>query len=375
VKSERPKLREKHGAELLRPGERPKERGAGPVEVDGLSTVVLDDDDDDDEGDETGAEEVSATPDTTVRRDNLSPGDVDATTSGNGEDTGAAGTGADTKPADVATLWREAVVRLAAMGDEREVHLKAEAKRLKVRPGKLDKAVLKLLAEQAVQAAAAEAERKLTEDPDFDASDEQVETIDDAIQLLAGLSGAPYLTALSDAARKYKLTRPAIERLVQQKREQREPRFPPADVANGVALPRNYRLDETGLWFTPLPSERNPEPRPVFVCGPFKVLGQARDLESRAWGVAIEWLDHDRRRHIWSCPQRLVHQEGNAIAAELADAGLACGSSKQAHELLKQFLGSLRTSERLQSAEHGGWHVTSQSAGIVDPDITIIAPE
>jgi hypothetical protein len=222
------------------------------------------------------------------------------------------------------------------------------------------------------EAAAPQAQRADSEqaDPDFRTADEPEETLDDVVQRLAVMDGLKSVQAFGEAARRFKIPVAALEQAVRRKRQ---PSPTPPGAAD--ALPRSFRLDETGLWFQPLPSNRSPEPAPVFVCGPFKVLGEARDLESRAWGIAIEWFDHDRRQHIWSCPQRLVHLDGNGIAAELADAGLTCGTSKEAHELLKQFLGSLRTSHRLRSAERTGWHATSTHAGIVAHDATVITPE
>jgi hypothetical protein len=277
---------------------------------------------------------------------------------------------ADTRTADLLAT----AARLAAMdGAERATRRRVEAQRLDVRVADLDQEIKRALEADAEARwkAAAEARAAATP-PDFTLVDELEETIEEAIQRLATLDGAAYLTALDDAAKTFNIRSPStLDRLVQRKRERQSP--PPG--ASGVTLPRGFRLDETGLWFQPLPSHQSPEPAPVFVCGPFEVLGEARDLESRAWGVAIHWLDHDRRPHIWSCPQRLVHLDGNAIAAELADAGLSCGTSKQAHEMLKQFLGALRTSHRLQSAERVGWHATTALAGFVSPETTVITTE
>ncbi len=245
------------------------------------------------------------------------------------------------------------------------------AKRLGVRVSAMKAAITEALEAEA-EAAARQAQRADSEqaDPDLTTADEPEETLDDVVQRLAVTTGLDYATALREAAKRFKIPGAALEQAVRRKRE-------PSPTPPGAAgvLPRGFRLDETGLWFQLLPSNRSPEPALVFVCGPFKVLGEARDLESRAWGIAIEWFDHDRRQHVWSCPNRLLHLDGNAVAAELADAGLTCGTSKEAHEMLKQFLGSLRTSHRLQSVERTGWHATSAHAGIVAHDATVITPE
>jgi hypothetical protein len=297
------------------------------------------DDDDDDDAD--------------VAADAVTAAEGDGATPGNG--------------AAAAAALREAATRLAGLSEEaRAVQRRPEARRLGVRAADLDKAIRRALA--AIAAAATERQAEAEASAGFTTTNQPEETLDDVVQRLAAIDGLDYVTALGEAARRFKIPVTALEQAVRRKRE--PPPVQPATTQ--IVLPRRFTLDETGLWYQPLPSARNPDPRPVFVCGPFKVLGEARDLESRAWGVAITWFDHDRRPHIWSCPQRLVHLDGNAIAAELADAGLTCATSKEAHELLKQFFGSLRTSHRLQSAERTGWHATSAHAGIVAHDATVI---
>ena len=76
-------------------------------------------------------------------------------------------------------------------------------------------------------------------------------------------------------------------------------------------------------------------------------------------GSVLRWLDRDGRPHEWSCPKRLVHGDGNAIAAELEDAGLTCGTGRIAHEQLKRFIGAVRTSNRLRCVDRTGWHSTA----------------
>jgi hypothetical protein len=354
--TDRPRWREVRDGEVLLPG-------TLPVEVDGRRMVLdLEADSDDDADDEEAEVEEGVC--------------VGVDTAAETEAGGAAhapGNGLDPAAAEAATL-RSVAARLVRLPKlDRELQQKIERQRLGASVAEMKAALAEAL-EAEVEAAAREAQRagsEQTAGSDFATTDRPEETLDEVVQRLAAMDGLDYATALGEAARRFKIPLSALEQAVQRKREP----SPPPPGATGIVLPRSFRLDETGLWFTPLPSNRSPEPAPVFVCGPFKVLGEARDLESRAWGVAITWLDHDRRPHLWSCPQRLVHLDGNGIAAELADAGLSCGTSKEAHELLKGFFGALRTSHRLQSAERTGWHATSAHAGIVTHDAAVITPE
>ncbi|MDT8277677.1 DUF927 domain-containing protein [Roseomonas mucosa] len=130
-----------------------------------------------------------------------------------------------------------------------------------------------------------------------------------------------------------------------------------APDADPPDLPRGYRFTPNGLFFFPEPTEKNPDPAPIFVSAPFDVVGEANDGTGNNWGLVLRWRDRDGRRHEWSVPKRLVHADGNAIAAELEDAGLSCGSDGRAHVLLKNFIGAVKGARRLRCVDRTGWHV------------------
>ncbi len=122
------------------------------------------------------------------------------------------------------------------------------------------------------------------------------------------------------------------------------------------SLPKGFRACDDGLWFDPPPTDRCPEPPPVFVAAPFEVVGEVRDGSGGGWGLLLSWRDRDGGRHQWSVPKRLVHEHGNTIAAGLEDAGLTCGVGSRAQGLLKQFINGVRAPRRLFSAGRAGWH-------------------
>jgi uncharacterized protein (DUF927 family) len=123
-----------------------------------------------------------------------------------------------------------------------------------------------------------------------------------------------------------------------------------------VVLPQGFAFRHDGLWFDPAPTEKNPDPSPIFVAAPFEVVGEAHDGSGNAWGVLLRWQDRDGGQHQWSVPKRLVHEQGNTIAAELEDAGLPCGVGGRPQGLLKQFISGVRASRRLRSVGRAGWH-------------------
>jgi putative DNA primase/helicase len=131
-----------------------------------------------------------------------------------------------------------------------------------------------------------------------------------------------------------------------------------ARLPDDVKLPAGFVMLPAGLHVVPAPTDSNPDPEPFFVAAAFEVVAEANDGAGNAWGVVLRWLDREGRLHEWCCPKRLVHGDGNAIAAELENAGLACGTSRAAHEHLKRFIGAVCTPRLLRSVDRSGWHHT-----------------
>ena len=121
-------------------------------------------------------------------------------------------------------------------------------------------------------------------------------------------------------------------------------------------MPGGYTMGRKGLFFTPEATEKNPDPSPIFVAAPFRVVGETRSDFGEAWGLLLRWRDREGRPHQWAIPRRLIHRPGNEIAEELEHAGLSCGSDGRAHELLKRFVGGVKVSRLLRCVTRTGWH-------------------
>lgn len=134
----------------------------------------------------------------------------------------------------------------------------------------------------------------------------------------------------------------------------------PGRVEEPPLMPPGFRMilegEAPGLYFLPQPKPEADPPDPVWITAPFEVVGEANNGEGCDWGLVLRWRDRDGRLHQWSVPKHLVHEQGNAIAAELERAGLACAVSAQAHSLLKRFINSVSTSRRLRCVDRIGWH-------------------
>ncbi|MCL2429792.1 MAG: DUF927 domain-containing protein, partial [Alphaproteobacteria bacterium] len=123
-----------------------------------------------------------------------------------------------------------------------------------------------------------------------------------------------------------------------------------------VVLPRGYVLNKRGLFYQPSTSETGSAPDQVFVCAAFDILARTSDDAHQNHGLLLQWCDRDGEGHTWAMPRRLVHADGNAIAAELENAGLSCGTSRPQHELLKRFLGAVDVKRHVRCVDRAGWH-------------------
>ncbi len=129
--------------------------------------------------------------------------------------------------------------------------------------------------------------------------------------------------------------------------------------AAGVIWPDGFAMMDTGLWFQP-PLDRDGDlPDPVWIAAPFQVRAETNDDANQSFGLLLGWRDPNDGEHQWAMPKRMVHVEANAIAVELEDAGLACGTSRKAHDGLKQFLGAVQSTNRVRCVERAGWHGTT----------------
>ncbi|GBR28625.1 DNA/RNA helicase [Komagataeibacter oboediens DSM 11826] len=135
-------------------------------------------------------------------------------------------------------------------------------------------------------------------------------------------------------------------------------------VAN-VRMPHGYSMERGGLYFTEEQGGDLP-PKKFWICIPFNVIAETRDVDGNGWGVLISWLDPDGRPHQWALPRRMVHGDGKDIAGELEDAGFGCAVSGT--RFLRQFFSSVHTVRRLRCVDKSGWYHDNGNATFVLPN-------
>jgi putative DNA primase/helicase len=111
--------------------------------------------------------------------------------------------------------------------------------------------------------------------------------------------------------------------------------------------------------------------RPVFVCGPFRVLAENRDSNSQSWGLQLECQDRDSKNHRLAIPKADLVGDGAAVKRRLADVGLDFGWERGATEHLLEYLLRVRTDARTTAVTQCGWHDTADGPVYVMPECTI----
>ncbi|MFA9459908.1 DUF927 domain-containing protein [Thiohalorhabdus methylotrophus] len=86
---------------------------------------------------------------------------------------------------------------------------------------------------------------------------------------------------------------------------------------------------------------------------PVWVAALTRNPHGGGWGGVVRWLDRDHNPQERAIPYSRFHEQGNTLAQELADDGLAVIPGKE--RKLAQFLGSCAPTARVRSVERLGW--------------------
>jgi Domain of unknown function (DUF927) len=118
-----------------------------------------------------------------------------------------------------------------------------------------------------------------------------------------------------------------------------------------------FSMNERGLFHL---KQKGNASIPVFVSGPFEILGLARDDKSSGWSRFLQWRDADGGEHKYLASDRLLLTEHDAICGDLAHDGLKIGKGQQA--ALAKYILSVDATDRLTLVYRTGWHTVRESA-------------
>lgn len=134
----------------------------------------------------------------------------------------------------------------------------------------------------------------------------------------------------------------------------------PADPWLEADPPTNWRLDRCGVAFNKAKPGDDAPDEWVTVAGPVWIAGFTRDHAAGGWGAVVKWIDRDGALHDRAIPAGRFHEQGPALAQELAGEGLKIVPGQE--RKLLAYLGGFSTDRRVRSVAHLGWLDTTTGA-------------
>jgi len=161
----------------------------------------------------------------------------------------------------------------------------------------------------------------------------------------------------------------AAKALVPSRQRQNGQRRPPTDATDDqdapeVPLRERFRVDDTGVWYTPPVDKEGNQPPDVWVCAPLHIVAATRDVDNDKHGHLLEF--HDRHGHPqqWAMPLELL-EEQREYRKVLRRLGLLMNSA--ARDALQRYLDVCHAKERARCVDRVGWYGTAY----VLPDTTL----
>lgn len=115
------------------------------------------------------------------------------------------------------------------------------------------------------------------------------------------------------------------------------------------ATPTGWMLLKDGVYQVQESDDRPP----TKICGRVWVESMTRGLHGEGWGSVTCWIDRDGRERKRAIPQPRFHEQGNALAQELASDGLQIIPGKERR--LAAYLGAFEPEQRIRAVDSLGW--------------------
>jgi putative DNA primase/helicase len=126
----------------------------------------------------------------------------------------------------------------------------------------------------------------------------------------------------------------------------------PSEPWLAAEVPHGWRLDRRGLnWLKKNRGGEDIEEVPI--AGPVWVIALTRDPRGQGWGHVVQWLDLDGQVHERAIARSRLHEQGPALAQELAGDGLFIVPGQERR--LSAYLAHSRPRTRFRSMDVLGW--------------------
>ncbi len=87
---------------------------------------------------------------------------------------------------------------------------------------------------------------------------------------------------------------------------------------------------------------------------PLLVKGMTRGADGNEWGLMLEWIDPDGKKHAWAMPVEVLFRQGSDWYSTLASGGWFGNPSTRSK--LAAFLSTVRPLRRIRCVLRTGWH-------------------
>src|SRR6516225_11164042 len=195
-----------------------------------------------------------------------------------------------------------------------------------------------------------------------------------------GLNETELELALDDAVKRFGMQRRALKRIIAARRAEKlkakakeeRSRTEPRDNENNVKYySPDFKVSDRGVYARKFDDQGHPFWERICTTR-IDLLALTRDRREENWGTYIVITNHDGGRKKLAIPHALTAADRVAdIASLLASLGVGVVPSKQARQLLVQFL-TLEVPERITAVPQIGWHSSGGTWLFVLPDETIV---
>ncbi|XHC10690.1 DUF927 domain-containing protein [Labrenzia sp. ac12] len=120
--------------------------------------------------------------------------------------------------------------------------------------------------------------------------------------------------------------------------------------SGGVTWPKGFSMREAGLYHK---NQEKGEPQKI--CGPFYVLGLARDRSNSEWSIYLSWYDPDGTLHKAKVALADLVSQGTDCFRGLVSQGFPVPASPGSLQKLKSALGGLYCEKRVRLIDQTGW--------------------
>ncbi len=117
-----------------------------------------------------------------------------------------------------------------------------------------------------------------------------------------------------------------------------------------VLWPKSFSMQGDGLYH-----QNQEKGEPQKICGPFYVLGMARDKSNSEWSIYLSWYDPDGSPHKEKIALADLVSQGTDCFRGLVSRGFPLHASSGSLQKLKSALGGVKCKKRVRLIEQTGW--------------------